>query len=317
MIALSVVVPVYNEQENIANLHAELLSVLEGRFEYEIIMIDDGSTDNTFQAIQHLHPVVGIRFRRNYGQTSAMDAGIKKAKYPLIVTLDGDLQNDPQDIPALVDYLITNDLDVVSGWRKNRKDKFGKRFVSRGANLIRGLIIKDNIHDSGCSLKIYRKACFEDLNLYGEMHRFIPAVLRIRGFLVGEMVVNHRPRVAGKTKYNWKRTVKGFLDMISVWFWNKYSVRPLHLLGSFGILSLLLGTVFSLWSVYLVLIGQDLSNTLQPFMALFFFSFGFIFLTIGLVADMMMRLYYGMKVDQSYQIKEVYQNGKTDIDSIH
>ena len=159
--------------------------------------------------------------RKNFGQTAAMDAGIKAAQYDYIVTMDGDRQNDPADIPKLVKYLEDNNLDIVSGWRKNRKDTVMKKFTSRVANFLRGIIVKDHIHDSGCSLKIYKKECFDHINLYGEMHRFIPALLKIKGFEVGEVVVNHRPRTAGVTKYNWKRTVKGFVDMISLWFWSK------------------------------------------------------------------------------------------------
>ena len=305
---LSVVVPIYNEQENVENLHREIVKALAGRFEFEIIFVDDGSTDRTYENARNLKPLKYIRLRKNYGQTSAMDAGIKAAQYPLIATLDGDLQNDPADIEAMVAYLIENDLDVVSGWRKNRQDKVSKKFVSRGANLLRGMIVKDHIHDSGCSLKIYKKECFENVNLYGEMHRFIPALLIIKGFKIGEFVVNHRHRTAGKTKYNWKRTVKGFLDMISVWFWNKYAVRPLHLLGGMGLLSIGFGILFGLWSVLLAFQGKDLSSTLQPFMSLFFITLGFLFFVLGLVADMLKKIYYGMKIDSPYFVKDVFEN---------
>lgn len=305
---LSVVVPIYNEQENVENLHREIVKALAGRFDFEIIFVDDGSTDRTYENARNLKPLKYIRLRKNYGQTSAMDAGIKAAQYPLIATLDGDLQNDPADIEAMVAYLIENDLDVVSGWRKNRQDKVSKKFVSRGANLLRGMIVKDHIHDSGCSLKIYKKECFENVNLYGEMHRFIPALLIIKGFKVGELVVNHRHRTAGKTKYNWKRTVKGFLDMISVWFWNKYAVRPLHLLGGMGLLSIGFGILFGFWSVLLAFQGKDLSSTLQPFMSLFFITLGFLFFVLGLVADMLKKIYYGMKIDSPYFVKDVFEN---------
>ena len=305
---LSIVVPIYNEQENVVNLHREIVQALEGRFDFEIIFVDDGSTDRTFENARNLEPLKYIRLRKNYGQTSAMDAGIKAAKFPLIATLDGDLQNDPADIEAMVAFLIENDLDVVSGWRKNRHDSLAKKLVSRVANLLRGLIVKDHIHDSGCSLKIYKKSCFENMNLYGEMHRFIPALLEIKGFKVGEHVVNHRYRTAGKTKYNWKRTVKGFLDMISVWFWNKFAVRPLHLLGGLGLLSIGIGILFGCWSVLLVIEGKDLSSTMQPFMSLFFITLGFLFLVIGLVADMLTKIYYGMKIDSSYFVKDIFEN---------
>ncbi|NCA99177.1 MAG: glycosyltransferase [Clostridia bacterium] len=305
MNALSVVVPLYNEQDNVMELHQEIVKALSGRCEFEIIFVDDGSTDQTAQVARALKPLKYIQLRRNYGQTSAMDAGIKAARHPYIATLDGDLQNDPADILRLMDYLVANDLDIVSGWRKKRHDSLAKKFVSRGANLLRSILVKDNIHDSGCTLKLYKKECFSTVTLYGEMHRFIPAILKIKGFKVGEVEVNHRPRTHGVTKYNWKRTVKGFLDMISVWFWNKYAVRPLHLLGGFGLVSLALGFGFGLWTVLLAIQGMDLSNSMQPFMALFFIGLGFLFLMIGLIADMMTKIYYGLKIETPYNIRQV------------
>lgn len=232
MASISVVVPVFNEEGNVEELHREIVEVCRAQhYEYEIIFVDDGSSDKTVEICKTLKPLKLIQMRRNFGQTAAMDAGIKAAQYDYIVTLDGDRQNDPADIPNMIVYLEENDLDVVSGWRKNRKDTFMKRFISRGANALRYLLVHDGIHDSGCSLKVYRRECFKGVNLYGEQHRFIPAILRMKGFTVGEVVVNHRARTAGVTKYNWKRTVKGFVDMISVWFWNKYATRPLHMLG--------------------------------------------------------------------------------------
>lgn len=230
--SVSVVAPIYNEEGNVRELHREILDVCrKNQYNFEIIFVDDGSSDQTAEICKTLKPLKLIRFRKNFGQTAAMDAGIKAAQYEYIVTMDGDRQNDPADIPKMIDYLIENKLDVVSGWRKNRKDTFMKRFTSRGANVLRHMIVHDGIHDSGCSLKVYKKECFNGVNLYGEQHRFIPAILRVKGFRVGEVAVNHRPRVCGKTKYNWKRTIKGFVDMVSVWFWNKYASRPLHLLG--------------------------------------------------------------------------------------
>ncbi len=229
---VSVVVPVYNEEGNVSELHREINDVCRSNgYEYEIIFVDDGSTDKTAGICRQLRPLKLIQMRRNFGQTAAMDAGIKAAQYDYIVTMDGDRQNDPADIPNMIAYLEEHNLDVVSGWRKNRKDTLMKRFTSRGANFLRHLIVKDGIHDSGCSLKVYRRECFEGMNLYGEQHRFIPALLKIKGFTVGEVVVHHRARTSGVTKYNWKRTIKGFVDMISVWFWNKFASRPMHLLG--------------------------------------------------------------------------------------
>lgn len=229
---VSIVVPIYNEEENVTELHKEILDVcVANGYTFEIIFVDDGSSDRTVEVCKTLKPLKLIQMRKNFGQTAAMDAGIKKAQYEYIITMDGDRQNDPADIPNMIKYLEDNNFDVVSGWRKNRKDTFMKRFTSRGANMLRHMIVHDGIHDSGCSLKVYRKECFDGINLYGEQHRFIPALLKIKGFSIGEVVVHHRPRTAGKTKYNWRRTIKGFVDMISVWFWSKFASRPLHLMG--------------------------------------------------------------------------------------
>ena len=308
---ISIVVPVYNEEENVQNLHAEINEVCVSQgYTYEIIFVDDGSTDGTFEACKSLNPLKFIRLRRNFGQTAAMDAGIKAAQYPLIITMDGDGQNNPVDIPNLIDYLVKNDFDIVSGWRKNRKDSIFKKFASRGANLLRSIIVKDNIHDSGCSLKIYRKECFDYLTLYGEMHRFIPALCKIKGFTVGEIEVNHRPRMAGKTKYNWKRTVRGFIDMVSVWFWHKYSVRPLHLLGGVGIIMLFLGVISGIRTTINYLGGQSLSDDFQAFLTLAFLMAGLFLFVCGLISDVLSKIYYGGQMDRAYSIKEVLINGE-------
>lgn len=303
--AVSVVVPVFNEEGNIKNLFREIKDVCETQgYIYEIIFVNDGSTDKTDQVCRTLKPLTYIRMRKNFGQTAAMDAGIKAAKYDYVVTMDGDGQNDPADIPQMIDYLVEHDYDVVSGWRKNRKDTFMKRFVSRGANFLRKLLIHDGIHDSGCSLKVYRKECFKGLNLYGEQHRFIPAILKIKGFQIGEVVVNHRPRTSGKTKYNWKRTVKGFVDMISVWFWNKYATRPLHLLGGMGMVFLGLGTVCGIWSLVLFFMGRKMSNNIfPPLLTIFFFTIGVLLFVFGLMSEILMKTYYGVHVDTSYSVK--------------
>ncbi|MGN0330437.1 MAG: glycosyltransferase family 2 protein [Kineothrix sp.] len=309
MYRISVVVPVYNEEGNVSGLHKEIKEVCESQgYEYEIIFINDGSRDRTDEICRTLRPLKYICMRRNFGQTAAMDAGIKAAKYDYIVTMDGDRQNDPADIPAMLEYLVENGLDVVSGWRKNRKDTFMKRFVSRGANFLRGILVKDGIHDSGCSLKIYKKECFNGVNLYGEQHRFIPALLKIKGFRVGEVVVNHRPRTQGTTKYNWHRTVKGFVDMISVWFWNKYATRPLHILGGFGIMGLLMGFGCGIWSVLLFMLGYKMSNNIIPvILTVFFIIIGLLMFILGLMSEIMIKTYYGVHVDTPYSVKETVE----------
>ena len=307
---ISVVVPVYNEEGNIEELFKEIKQVcLQNGYIYEIIFVNDGSSDRTDEICKTLKPLKYICLRRNFGQTAAMDAGIKASKYDYIVTMDGDRQNDPADIPMMLRYLKDNNLDVVSGWRKNRKDTLMKKFTSRGANFLRHILVHDGIHDSGCSLKIYKRECFEHINLYGEQHRFIPALLKIKGFSVGEVVVNHRPRTAGKTKYNWKRTIKGFVDMVSVWFWNKYSVRPLHVLGGMGIVFLLLGGGCGIWSIALFCLGYKMSNNmLPPLLTVFLVIIGMLMFIFGLMSEILIKTYYGVHIDTPYSIKEVYEN---------
>jgi glycosyltransferase involved in cell wall biosynthesis len=249
-----------------------------------------------------------VSLRRNFGQTAAMDAGIKAARYDLVVTMDGDRQNDPNDIPKLIDHLYANKLDVVSGWRKDRKDPFAKNFVSRGANLLRKILINDGIHDSGCSLKVYKRDAFVGLTLYGEMHRFIPAILKIKGYRVGEAVVNHRARVAGETKYNYRRTLKGLIDMTSVWFWNKYAVRPLHLLGGIGILFMLMGTVAGIFAVNEVLRGKAVNDSGWSLLTTFLFLSGLQLFVAGLLSDIAIKTYFGSTRDVSYSIANEFTN---------
>ncbi len=312
MYKISVVVPVYNEEGNVAELHREIKEVCEKNgYTYEIIFINDGSSDQTGEVCRLLRPLKYIELRRNSGQTAAMDAGIKAARYDYIVTMDGDRQNDPADIPEMLRYLTENGYDMVSGWRKYRKDTFMKRFVSRGANFLRYVLVHDGIHDSGCSLKVYKRECFQGINLYGEQHRFIPALLKIKGFTVGEVVVHHRPRISGTTKYNWKRTIKGFVDMISVWFWNKYASRPLHLLGGIGFLFLGLGGACGIWSVLIFLSGQKMSrNIMPPMLTIFFCILGLLMFVFGLMSEILMKIYFGVHLDSPYSIRETWENGE-------
>ncbi len=309
--SISLVVPIYNEEGNVAELHREIVEMCDNQgYQYEIIFVDDGSTDSTFGIIETLSPVVCIRFRKNFGQTAAMNAGIKKAKYPLIVTMDGDRQNDPADIPRLITELERTGKDVISGWRRKRKDSLMKRFLSRGANFLRKTLIHDGIHDSGYSLKVYRSECFQGITFYGEMHRFIPAVLKIKGFTIGELEVNHRPRTAGVTKYNWRRTVKGFLDMLSVWFWNKFAVRPLHLLGGLGLVSILGGLIVSIIGVVLYIQHINVFKNVLPVLAVFLFLTGVQLFVSGLMADMLAKIYFGTTEDVPYKIKDVIEHTK-------
>lgn len=309
-IYLSAVVPVFNEEGAVKDLHEKIVSALKKiNKPFEIIFINDGSSDNTLKVIKSLRPLKIINFRKNFGQTAAMDAGIKLAQGKYIVAMDGDGQNDPADIPKLIKKLEADGLDVVSGWRKNRKDSFFKKFFSRCAASLRKILINDGIHDSGCSLKVYKKECFECVDLYGEMHRFIPAILKIKGFKIGEIEVNHNQRTTGKTKYNWKRGIKGILDMFAVWFWKKYSNRPLHFFGALGIILMLLSFVFGFWAVYKkIFFNIDLSDTSLTILSMGGFFMGVLFFIFGLLADILSKIYFASARDKSYHIKEIINN---------
>ncbi len=290
----SIIIPVYNEEENVPTLHKEIVETMSPlQQEYEIIFIDDGSSDKTIQALQALTPVTIVELRKNFGQTAAMDAGIKQASGEIIITLDGDGQNPPSEIPKVLETMEQGNYDVVSGWRKNRKDPLLKRFVSRGANKLRDVFVKDKIHDSGCSLKAYKAYCFDNVDLFGEMHRFIPAVLAWSGFTIGEVVVEHRPRMHGQTKYNWKRIVKGFIDMISVWFWRKYANRPLHLFGSFGLLLMGISGVLFIYLVVKRFVWHiSISDSNVPLLAVLCIILGVNFFISGILGDITIRSYY-------------------------
>lgn len=307
---LSVIVPVYNEEGAAANLHQEILNVCQKiNKPFEIIFVNDGSTDKTLEVLKTLSSIKIVNLRGNFGQTAAMDAGIKAAAGFYLATLDGDGQNDPADIPNLIAELEKNDLDVVSGWRKNRKDTFMKKLSSKCAAYVRKRLINDGIHDSGCSLKVYKKECFKGVTLYGEMHRFIPAILKIKGFKIGELVVNHRSRKTGRTKYNWKRGIKGILDMFSVWFWKKYANRPLHLFGGWGVILIVISFFSGLLAMYKkIFSGQDLSDTALTELSMFGFFVGIMFFIFGLLADILSKNYYATHKEEAYSVKEVIDN---------
>jgi glycosyltransferase involved in cell wall biosynthesis len=278
-------------------------------FQYEVIFIDDNSTDNTLENLRKLSDIKIIKFRRNFGQTASMDAGIKASSGEYIITMDGDGQNDPADVPKLLKKLKDENLDIVSGWRKNRKDPFMKKMSSRAAAFIRKSLINDGIHDSGCTLKIYKQECFKHIDLTGEMHRFIPAILKIKGFKAGEIEVSHRPRTKGKTKYTWTRGIRGILDMMSVWFWKKYADRPLHLFGGVGVILIIISIISGLIAIYQkIFIGIDLSDTILTDLSLFGFLISIQFLVFGLLADILSKNYFASTKDKTYDIVEIIEN---------
>ena len=235
-IYISVIVPVFNEEGAILNLYKKILNVCKKIAKpFEIIFVNDGSTDKTFEILKTLKPIKIINFRKNFGQTSALDAGIKVAQGRYIVTLDGDGQNDPVDIPRLLGKLKQDNLDAVSGWRKDRKDKlFSRKIPSLIANWLISKITKVKLHDFGCTLKLYKQEVIKDVKLYGEMHRFIPAYTAWYGAKIGEISVNHLARMHGKTKYGISRTFRVLLDLITVKFLTNYFARPMHFFGKVG-----------------------------------------------------------------------------------
>lgn len=303
---LSVVVPLYNEEGNVEELHKKIHeALLKIGKSFEIILVDDGSKDKTLAEAKHCHPAKLIVFRKNFGQTAAFDAGIKEAQGDVIVTLDGDLQNDPADIPLLL-AKIDEGFDVVSGWRFQRQDPWSKKIPSRIANFLRKMLIHDRIHDSGCSLKAYRRECFEDIDLFGEMHRFIPALLQLEGFRIAEVKVSHHARVHGVTKYNWKRGMKGFVDMIAIWFWRKYSHRPLHLFGGAGVVLAGAGSAILIWMVIEKLVFHaSLAQRIWPLIGIFFVLIGVQLFISGLLADIAVRNYYQVRHRMNYTIREI------------
>ncbi|MDR3583414.1 MAG: glycosyltransferase family 2 protein [Candidatus Pacebacteria bacterium] len=305
---LSVVVPLYNEEGNVKALHAKVLVACQNLGKsFEIIFIDDGSKDATVANCQGLSPLKLIEFRKNFGQTAAFDAGIKSARGNIVVTMDGDLQNDPADIKLLLAEMDKG-YDAVSGWRAKRKDPIMKKIFSRTANALRKILIQDKIHDSGCSLKAYRRECFDDVDLFGEMHRFIPAILELQGYKVGEVKVSHHPRTSGVTKYNWKRGIKGFVDMISIWFWRKYANRPLHLFGGTGIVMSFLGIVILIWmAIEKIFLGIAISDRIWPLMGVFFVMIGIQLFIFGLLADILIKNYYKERKMMNYNIKEIVE----------
>lgn len=306
---LSIISPLYNEEGNVKELHRRIVDACRSLGKtFEIIFIDDGSTDNTIKDCEGLTPLKLIKFRKNFGQTAAFDAGIKGAQGEIVITIDGDLQNDPKDIGLLLEEM-NKGFDVVSGWRAKRNDPIMKKVFSRTANLLRKFLIHDNIHDSGCSLKAYRRECFKDVDLFGEMHRFIPAILQLEGYKVSEVKVSHYPRVHGVTKYNWKRGIKGFVDMISVWFWRKYAFRPLHLFGGSGIAFSFLGVIILVWmAIEKIIFHASLSEKIWPMMGVFLVMIGIQLFIFGLLADILIKNYYKERHTMNYSIKEIIES---------
>lgn len=250
--------------------------------------------------------------RRNYGQATALDAGFKAAQGEYVVSLDGDGQNDPNDIALLVNRIRTTDVDVVAGWRKSRKDSGSIRVITRAARFLRRVFIKDVVHDSGCTLRIYTREAVKSLDIGGEMHRFILALLRWKGFKIAEIEVNHRPRIHGYSKYTWSKALRGFIDLVYIWFIHKYSQRPLHLFGYLSAVAFCVGTGSLCWSVYGKLaMGLSLNRNGWFFLTFFFLLASIIFFSFGIVIDMLLRIQYNSShFEKRYYIRGIITTGK-------
>lgn len=288
---ISVVVPFYNEKESVAELHRRLVSVLERLgMPFEIIFVDDGSTDGTFDEIKKLAPVKAHRFARNRGQTAAFGQGIRAAQGDIVVTLDGDLENQPEDIPALIEKLDEG-FDVVSGWRKNRwaDQPFSRRTPSTIASWLISRATGVRLHDHGCNLRVYRRAVFDGVEFRGEMHRMLAAYLGLRGATVAEVPVQYVPRRYGVSKYGIGRIFKVILDVISLYFFREYARRPMHFFGYAGFISLALGFIVFLFMVYLRIIEQiHFIRTPLPVVVAVLAIIGIQFILMGLLAELIL-----------------------------
>ncbi len=318
-LSVSLVIPCYNEEESLPELAGQLdavvLSLSQAGHEVEAIFVDDGSRDKTPEILREMttsRPYAKvIRFARNFGQTAAMSAGFDAARNDVIVPLDADLQNDPADIPKLLAKL-DDGYDVVSGWRRDRKDKaVTRRLPSWMANRLISRSSGVRLHDYGCTLKAYRRSVMTGVHLYGEMHRFIPIYAAQQGARVTEVVVNHRPRVHGTTKYGLGRVPNVFLDLLLVQFLRRYATKPMHVFGKFGLanifgafLSFFAMIYFKFWG------GKSFVETPLPLLAIMFFLIGCLSILIGLVAEMVMRTYHESSAAPTYLIRETYAGGE-------
>ncbi len=310
---ISVVIPLLNEQDNIGPLYEQISNTLTGKYSYEIIFIDDGSSDNSFKVLTKLHEsdmkIRIIRFRRNFGQTAALSAGFNHARGTIIIAIDADLQNDPADIPKMIAKLKEG-FDVVSGWRKNRHDNTITRLIpSKIANWMIAKITGINLHDTGCTLKAYRKEVLDETKLYGEMHRFIPALASWSGAKIAECEVNHRPRTAGVAKYGLGRTWKVILDLITIKFLGSFSTKPIYIFGGLGLLSAFGSVMLGTTAIYQkIFLHTDLSGNPLFLLSAVFIIATIQFILMGLLAELLVRTYHESQNRPTYVIKEILES---------
>ncbi|NJN81746.1 MAG: glycosyltransferase family 2 protein [Caldilineaceae bacterium] len=311
---LSVVIPLFNEEESIPHLHAALSEALEAYGKpYEIIIVDDGSKDRSFALLSELaqedNRLIVVRLRRNFGQTAAFAAGFDQARGEVIITMDADLQNDPKDIPLLM-AKMDEGYDIVSGWRKDRQDRFlDRKLPSMIANRLISNVTDVQLHDYGCSLKAYRRDVLQHVHLYGELHRFIPALASQVGGTVTEVPVDHHARQFGASKYGISRTVRVVLDLITVWFLGSYATRPLHVFGTMGLISAGLGCLAGIYLTFVKLfMGQNIGGRPMLLLAVLLVVVGVQLITMGLLGEMIIRTYHESQNKPIYIIREVVSN---------
>ncbi len=314
---ISVVVPIYDEVESLPHLMEAIAHTLRSQaLSYEIICVDDGSQDGSTELLRQLAQsridLRAILLRRNYGQTAAIAAGFKYAQGQTIVTLDGDLQNDPADIPRLVAKL-NEGYDLVSGWRRERQDAPLTRLLpSKMANLLIGWVTGVELHDYGCSLKAYRAELVADMHLYGDLHRFLPALAFIEGAKITELPVQHHTRQYGHSKYGLGRTFRVLLDLLTIYFMKTFLTRPMHVFGSFGLISMILGTLLGLYLTFLKLgLGQSIGNRPLLILAVVLLLAGVQLFTLGLLAELLMRTYHESQGRPIYRVREVVEPNST------
>jgi glycosyltransferase involved in cell wall biosynthesis len=313
--SVSVVVPLYNEEDNVKALNERLKDVLDTLgTEYEIIYVDDGSSDRTLNLLEGIQKadrnVLVLSLRRNFGQTAAFAAGFDFARGDIVITMDGDLQNDPKDIPRLLDAI--RDCDLVSGWRKKRKDKFlTRRLPSMIANWLISKVTGVKLHDYGCSLKAYRRDVVKNLKLYGEMHRFIPAVASWYGVRVAEIETTHHPRLRGKSKYGISRTIKVLLDLITVKFLQSFSTKPMQFFGPMGMIFGMVGVGISLYlSIEKLFKGVNIGGRPLLLLGALLIIVGVQFIGMGLLGEMLVRVYHESQKKPIYAIKKILGPGR-------
>lgn len=318
-VALSIVVPIYNEEESLPFLVNQLLEVLqpmEGTF--ELVLVNDGSSDNSAEVIRKLSfeipELVGVLLRKNYGQTAAMAAGFDISSGEIVVTLDGDLQNDPADIPLLINK-IRDGFDLVSGWRYRRQDAaISRKLPSKIANRLIGKVTGVRLHDYGCSLKAYRKEVLTDMRLYGELHRFLPVLANIEGARITEVKVNHRARQFGSSKYGIDRTFRVLMDLLTVWFMNRFLTRPMYVFGFGGILAIIGSFITSFYLLTIKLLGEDIGNRPLLIFALLLAVTGVQLFGFGLLGELQIRTYHESQGRPIYRIRDTLRGGREALD---